>query len=101
MESCLPSHVLKLVCVNAELKKVDYSCMSLQFYLKHIFPKTIRTAEHTCMKLAGILVYFFPAKSPFLMIEISPSILITKVYHGTQSCCPYLCRVAPRSTQYI
>lgn len=32
--------------------------MSLRFYLKYIFPKIVRSAGHTRMKLADVSVYF-------------------------------------------
>lgn len=32
--------------------------MTLQFYLKHIFPKIVRSAGHTHMNLADVSVYF-------------------------------------------
>lgn len=46
MGSYLPSDVLKVTFVNADLKML----MILQFYLKLIFPQIIRSAGHAHMK---------------------------------------------------
>lgn len=53
MGNCLPSDVLKVAFVN--VKNVDCSCMSLQFYLSVFFP-TIMSAGLEYVKLAAVSV---------------------------------------------
>lgn len=55
MGNCLPSDVLKVTLVN--VKNVDCSCMSLQFYLSIFFP-TIMSAGLEYVKLADVSVSF-------------------------------------------
>lgn len=54
MGNSLPSDVLKVTFVN--VKNVDCSCMSLQFYLSVFFPKITRSVGRECMKFGDVSV---------------------------------------------